>query len=210
MKIKHSIIILLLIIGYYSSLPILSYANNSIQDKLFNDLLKKHTQKRPLTLLPKWTDTLERIENGFGLYNTSLVSSYTWSHIKRKWQNLSKKEKLLRVNALFNVFPYITDTKLYNVEDYWAAPKEFLQQSGDCEDYAIIKFYALQDLGFKVEDMRILVLIDTLRNIGHAVLIVNFENELLLLDNTTELVLPAKLYTHYEPKFTINTEGLYL
>ena len=32
------------------------------------------------------------------------------------------------------------DISNYGVEDYWANIKEFLRNSGDCEDYAILSF----------------------------------------------------------------------
>ena len=58
--------------------------------------------------------------------------------------------------------------------------------------------------------MRILVLIDTIRGIGHAVLLVHYDNEIYLLDNVSELILPAKLYTHYDPQFSVDRFGVYL
>ena len=47
-----------------------------------------------------------------------------------------------------------------------------MRMSGDCEDYAIAKFFALRQLGFGAEQMRIVILWDEIRGIGHAVLAV--------------------------------------
>ncbi len=45
-----------------------------------------------------------------------------------------------------------------------------MNNSGDCADYAIAKFFALRYLGYSNEEMRIAVVYDRMRRIGHAVL----------------------------------------
>ena len=55
---------------------------------------------------------------------------------------------------------------VWGVMDYWETPAEFFQKSGDCEDFAIAKYFALRDLGFPASQMRIVVLKDTLRNLA--------------------------------------------
>lgn len=43
---------------------------------------------------------------------------------------------------------YTKDDVLYGSTDYWAAPAETaMQLKGDCEDYAILQYYILRDLG---------------------------------------------------------------
>ena len=54
--------------------------------------------------------------------------------------------------------------------------------SGDCEDYAIAKFFALRELGFANQELRIAVVYDNLRRIGHAVLAVYVEGDILIGD----------------------------
>ncbi len=45
-----------------------------------------------------------------------------------------------------------------------------MNNSGDCADYAIAKFFALRHLGYSNKEMRIAVVYDRMRRIGHAVL----------------------------------------
>lgn len=178
---------------------------------VYDVILGRRMVQRPVDLLPKWSTVLNKIQNkGHSLHDRSRISTYTWGTIKKLWKTLPMKERIEKVNALFNAYPYTEDMVIYGMEDYWATPKEFLSNSGDCEDYAITKFYALKDLGIPERDLRILVLIDTIRGIGHAVLLVHYDNEIYLLDNVSELVLPAKLYTHYEPQFSVDRFGVYL
>ena len=64
-------------------------------------------------------------------------------------------------------YAYMADT-----EDYWKTPVEFLADgSGDCEDFAIAKYYFLLKAGVSDDDMEILVG-ETAKNERHAVLIV--------------------------------------
>jgi len=57
-------------------------------------------------------------------------------------------EKITQVNAIVNRVHYRSDKKQYGTGDYWASPMEFFDNGqGDCEDYAIAKYYALRALG---------------------------------------------------------------
>ncbi len=96
------------------------------------------------------------------------------------------------VNAYFNRWPYRLDIDVYGESEYWATPQEFLRLSGDCEDYSITKYYALKQLGVPVDRMRIVMLIDTIRGIAHAVLAVKQGDETYVLDNLSDLVLPHR------------------
>jgi predicted transglutaminase-like cysteine proteinase len=90
------------------------------------------------------------------------------------------------------------------VTDYWATPKEFLMLSGDCEDYSIAKYFALKQLGLDISKMRIVVVKDRIRNVGHAVLAVYMDNTAYILDNLSNLVLPHNKYSHYIPQYSVN------
>ena len=62
-----------------------------------------------------------------------------------------------------------------------------MQRGGDCEDYAVAKYFLLRELGFPAEDMRVLVTYDRSVRAHHAVLAVRREDGsswLLELDNT--------------------------
>ena len=168
------------------------------------------SKRYDISVLPKWSRVVEEMKRGAVLKSNSMFGKYSWGYVRKKWSKLPVQAKLEKVNSLFNVYPYTEDIDTYKVEDYWATPTEFLRNSGDCEDYAIIKWNALMHLGIQEKAMRILVVIDTLRGIGHAVLLVQHDNEIYLLDNTTELVLPARMYTHYIPRFTVDRYGVYL
>lgn len=129
-----------------------------------------------------------------------------WQKLVENLGNASDLEKAKAVTTFFNRWPYRTDMDVYKVEDYWATPKEFLKNSGDCEDYAITKFYALIALGVDPDKMRIVALIDTLRNLGHAVLVLYTDDNAYVMDNMNSLVLPHTdvRVRHYDPKISAN------
>lgn len=112
--------------------------------------------------------------------------------------------QLKAVNKYFNQWPYRLDIERYGVTDYWAAPEEFLTLSGDCEDYSIAKYFALKQLGFNSRHMRIVVVKDRIRNVGHAVLAVYLDGTAYILDNLSNLVLPHTKYSHYIPQYSVN------
>lgn len=128
----------------------------------------------------------------------------SWRQVIRMSGNKSPMEKLKTVNAYFNQWPYRLDREVYGKSDHWATPNEFLKLSGDCEDYSIIKYFALQRLGFNMKNMRIVVVKDRIRNIGHAVLAVYIDETAYILDNLSDMVLPHSRYRHYIPQYSVN------
>jgi predicted transglutaminase-like cysteine proteinase len=112
-----------------------------------------------------------------------------------------RREQLHRVNRFFNVFRFRADHKQWEREDYWASPVEFIGRfAGDCEDYAIAKYFALSWLGLDNNSMQLSYVYNTLRLEYHVVLEVRDgpSDEVMILDNTNPFVLPA----HRRPELT--------
>lgn len=129
---------------------------------------------------------------------------------KTAWNEFSKDLKtVVDVNEKINSLPYISDPKNYNKDDYWAAPQEMIAHGGgDCEDYAIAKYYALQQMGFDEKDLRILVVGVPKEHGAHAVLLIN--NSLVLTNGYSEIY-PLAVYVNsgiFEPWYSINKEGI--
>ncbi len=164
----------------------------------------------PLKSLPKWERVLRENKRNPVLQRNTLshgpsgASGRSWSGLLQQAKASSDMEKVRLVNSFFNRWPYRLDIDVYGVADFWATPYEFIRYSGDCEDYAISKYFALRKLGFSAKVLRIVVLMDTIRGIGHAVLLVYMEDTAYVLDNVTDLVLPHARYTHYRPHYSVN------
>ena len=122
-----------------------------------------------------------------------------WLEALESYRNLPPRAQLAKVNAWANDHPYRTDDANFGRPDYYATPLEFLERSGDCEDYVIFKYFALRALGFPEESLRV-VLVERIRDrAAHAVLAVSLDDGILVLDNATNRVAPQGAVKHYRP-----------
>jgi predicted transglutaminase-like cysteine proteinase len=91
--------------------------------------------------------------------------------------------------------------------DVWSSPLvTFNTGAGDCEDYAIAKYVALQMAGIAAEDLRIVVVLD-LNGEGHAVASARLGGHWLILDNQQMVVEDVNART-YRPRFVIDESGV--
>ena len=135
----------------------------------------------------------------------------------RQWQafldgirDLPRSEQLQQVNQYANQKRYVLDIDNYGREDYWAVAREFLYHGGDCEDYAITKLFSLLWLGFPREEMRIVVLQDTNLRVPHAILAVEQDHEIFILDNQLQTVVRHRQIVHYVPVYSINQDAWWI
>ncbi len=162
--------------------------------------------QRPMNVFDQWVSVKKRNSaNGiFTPSGTKLRFNETTASVLSKGRQLSGLQRLHFVNTFWNRYPYITDIKNWRKNDYWAIPQEFIRKSGDCEDYAIIKYYTLLELGQPDETMRIVVLKDTLRKLGHAVLAVKEGDRVFILDNVSNAIISHDRLSHYVPAYSLN------
>ena len=99
-----------------------------------------------------------------------------------------------------------SDWAQYGYDDYWASPLQTLGSgAGDCEDYAIVKYAALRELGVSADDLRVVIVRDDKRLTEHAVVAVRYERKWLVLDNRTMAILNAEDAPNYRPLFALNS-----
>ena len=170
--------------------------------------------RSPIKNLPKWERVRGSeakkpsfIEGGMDVKNADV--STRWKALREQLIGKPLMEQMKGVNKFFNQWPYRTDLVVWGLEDYWAVPREFVQKSGDCEDYAIAKYYALRNLGVSHSLLRVAAVKDSIRGLGHAILVVFVDGEAYILDNLTNLVLPHSRLKHYKPQYSVNEEFLW-
>ena len=127
-------------------------------------------------------------------------------------QNTFSSERRLvsGVNNRFNSYEFVAENAL---EDNWATPSETVRRkSGDCEDLAIAKYFALRDAGVSISKLRLIHVRIPARKINHMVLTYQASNssEPLVLDNLTGSMLPLSKRKDLLPVFSFNHEGLWL
>jgi len=98
-------------------------------------------------------------------------------------------------------------------EDYWASPREFLITGyGDCEDYAIIKYFTLLKLGFDEKKLFLTTVYESY-NGGYHMVLSYFKTAgkpPLILDNLSFRILNLKDREDLKADKFINSTGAYI
>jgi len=153
----------------------------------------------------------------FGQARVSLLRD--WQKVLAASRPLAEKDKLKRINDFINRrIVFDDDLSIWNQTDYWATPLETIGQgSGDCEDFAIIKYYSLKDAGIAVAKLRLVYVKARLDGPNgpymqaHMVLAyyATPNAEPLVLDNLVPDIKPASQRGDLVPIFSFNSEAIW-
>lgn len=125
------------------------------------------------------------------------------------------KEKAQAVNEFFNrQIVFQEDRRIWGVEDHWTTPIELLEKGrGDCEDYAIAKYFTLVALGVPQSQLRLVYVQAVIAGAQQAHLVLAFypnsANDPLILDNLLTTIQPATQRPDLTPIFSFNGQGLW-
>ncbi len=136
-----------------------------------------------------------------------------WQTLIRDNQQSSELAKLELVNDFFNGARFVSDMEEWNKKDYWATPVEFIcHDAGDCEDFAIAKYFTLKALGVDVGKLRITYTKSLTYNQAHMILAYYKTpvSEPLILDNINKRIKSASKRTDLKPIYSFNAESLWL
>jgi predicted transglutaminase-like cysteine proteinase len=132
----------------------------------------------------------------------------------QKNRGLEIPAKLKLVNDFVSETPFYCDPVQWCLEDYWAKPLEFLaSDGGDCEDFAIAKYFALRALGVPDDKLRIVYAAYRQGAFSGAHMVLAFyptpDGDPLILDNINFNILPGSSRPDLTPVFSFNTQGLW-
>lgn len=130
-----------------------------------------------------------------------------WRKLLQDRRPRKVSELLQEVNNFFNKLYYVSDSQLNQRADVWMTPYEFLADGGgDCEDFAIAKYFTLVIMGVPESRLRITYVSIPTRNIAHMVLTYypTPSSEPYVLDNMTNQILPASKRTDLVPVYSFN------
>lgn len=149
------------------------------------------------------------------VYGSSAYDTLSaWLALINDNQDQAEWKKLRLVNHFFNSrINFVDDIKHWKKKDYWATPIEFIgTQGGDCEDFAIAKYFTLKALGIPSQKMRLMYVRALQINQAHMVLIYSeTPTEIpLVLDNINTKILPATKRPDLKPVYSFNGDGLWL
>jgi len=120
------------------------------------------------------------------------------------------RARLGEINRAINLaIRPMSDLAQYGEIDVWSPPlATFATGAGDCEDYAIAKFVALRLAGVSPDDVRIVIMHDTIRGEDHAVAAARLDGQWLTLDNRRMAMIEDAHIRNYRPLFVIDQYGV--
>jgi predicted transglutaminase-like cysteine proteinase len=143
------------------------------------------------------------------------------------WQKLveearkanTPEQKLQNVNDFWNQhIRFMDDTEAWNQSDYWATPMESLgNEKGDCEDFAIAKYFTLLAANIDVAQLRLIYVKAKIggsaSSIVQAHMVLAYystpDAEPVILDNLIGDIRPASHRQDLTPVFSFNSQGIW-
>ncbi|MGB3623125.1 MAG: transglutaminase-like cysteine peptidase [Ketobacter sp.] len=155
------------------------------------------------------SEILHKVELEYGQPGLQRVAR--WERLIWDIRYHATEQQLKEVNDFFNVLRFRTDQDHWQQADYWATPVETLASNGgDCEDFAIAKYFTLRQLGVPARNMRITYVKALKINEPHMVLTYYpKQGEPLVLDILVSELLPASRRTDLLPVYSFNADGLW-
>lgn len=143
-----------------------------------------------------------------------------WRDLLHASRTSQETEKVRNINDFFNRHvAYKEDSEVWRQSDYWATPLETMGRgAGDCEDFAIAKYFSLLLDGIPAERLRITYVKARIGgryskvSIAHMVLgyYPGPNDEPLILDNLLADIRPASRRPDLTPVFSFNSEGIWV
>jgi predicted transglutaminase-like cysteine proteinase len=160
---------------------------------------------------------IRAVQERYGVTAVAVVQD--WEKAVTTFQNGTEQQKLMDVNEYVNhKLRFEDEQNIWGVADYWATPIEALVKgAGDCEDYAIAKYFSLKFAGVPISKLRLTYVKARTGGPGnnhtqaHMVLTyyVSPDAEPLILDNLISEIRPASRRADLVPIFSVNSEGIW-
>lgn len=161
----------------------------------------------------------DRIQAAAGRHGDNAMASVRL--LRQVVAPLQGQSELAQVNTINEFYNrrilFRDDADNWGQADYWSSPLELLQRgAGDCEDYAIAKYFTLSALGVPHKKLRMVYVRAVMGgpggpSVAHMVLAYypTPDAEPLVLDNLITEVRPAGRRPDLTPVFSFNAEGLW-
>ncbi len=156
-------------------------------------------------------DELRAVEAFYGIEAAKRVQA--WRQLAHDYQNQPVLSRLNATNDFFNHLQFEDDIDHWGAEDFWATPLETVATNGgDCEDFALGKYFTLRAMGVPDQCMRMTYVKALTIDKAHMVLSYQCtaSDETLILDNLVKVILPATERIDLVPVYSFNAQGLWL
>lgn len=173
-----------------------------------------HTAPQPsVTQTAEFMSEAEIVEVGERYGPLAEARVRYWQQMIRSPSSPVEKDRLKEVNDFFNGARFVDDSEVWQQEDYWATPLEFLiMDAGDCEDFSVAKYFTLKKMGVEMEKMRLTYVKALTLNKAHMVLAYYPKSNSipLILDNLEPGIKLATDRMDLMPVYSFNGKDLWL
>jgi predicted transglutaminase-like cysteine proteinase len=148
-----------------------------------------------------------------------VVKFQAWKSLVLAGVSLSDADRIKRTNMFFNqLMQFADDSVVWSQPDYWATPMESIGRgAGDCEDFAIAKYFSLLQMGVAPEKLRLIYVraktgsADGTPTQAHMVLAYYAQSDVepLIMDNLIPDIRPASRRPDLVPVFSFNSAGVF-
>jgi predicted transglutaminase-like cysteine proteinase len=153
-------------------------------------------------------------------WGAGITSKFTaWRTLVANLAGAADTERLKRVNDFVNRQTLFgEDMAIWGQQDYWATPLETMGKgAGDCEDFAIFKYFSLREAGVARDKLRLIYVRAKTGADGSAPLQAHMvlayyaqpDAEPLVLDNLIGDIKPASRRPDLVPVFSFNSDGVF-
>ena len=142
-----------------------------------------------------------------------------WRALIGNISGMPDSDRLKRTNDFFNrQIRFAEDMDNWEQPDYWATPMESIGKgAGDCEDYAIAKYFTLREAGIPTAKLRLIYVRASSGTSGgapsqaHMVLAyyAQPDAEPLVMDNLVADIKPASRRPDLVPVYSFNSDGVF-
>ena len=143
-----------------------------------------------------WQDTLDRHHSELETIHQCVSDAEACTrrlkglrHILLNGRDLRLEQQIRLVNRYINRQRYEDDrvSSRSAAGNQWETLTEFLHNGGDCEDFAVAKYFVLREFGVDAEDMRIVIGREPQRATHHAMLAIKLDDDVWLLENDNSI-----------------------
>ncbi|MEX0615738.1 MAG: transglutaminase-like cysteine peptidase [Methylophaga sp.] len=148
-----------------------------------------------------------------GISSTTEQRVTSWRQLVDRGRSWSEQRQLEATNDFINQYQFVDDIIHWGNEVYWATPLQtIVTEGGDCEDFAVAKYFTLTEMGMSADKLRLTYVKALTLNQAHMVVSYYPDQDAtpLVLDNLDPVIRPATQRDDLLPVYSFNAEGLWL
>ncbi|MDD9901412.1 MAG: transglutaminase-like cysteine peptidase [Alphaproteobacteria bacterium] len=193
---------------------------NALEASILGEKVQKSFNGDDSTKADQWYGTMGRHTMLLGMKDNA-KSFDKWMSQFDQYKDESTVLKAVAAGALVDILvKYLEDESAVQNRDYWQSPIETISEGrGDCEDFAILKYFVLRHLGVPAKDMYVIMVGRDGGDLDHAALLLRVgkkedgSDDFIILTNSSKKNAGAPLEPEtlkYKPYYAMNENGIWI